>query len=65
LTATVLPRELEGALALLVVVSTQMLADPAGSIAPWLPFWSTRDQPAWSMVGHRSACGHFMRYLRR
>jgi len=45
LIAAVLSRELEGALALLVVVSMQMLADPAGSIAPWLPFWSTRERP--------------------
>jgi hypothetical protein len=42
LLAALVPRELEGALALLVVVSTQMLADPEGAIAPLLPFWSTR-----------------------
>jgi uncharacterized membrane protein YfcA len=42
LLAALVPRELEGALALLVVVSTQMLADPEGVIAPLLPFWSTR-----------------------
>lgn len=41
--ATVLPRELEGALALLVVLATQMIADPAGSLAKVLPLWSTRE----------------------
>jgi hypothetical protein len=51
LIAAVLSRELEGALALLVVVSTQMLADPAGSIAPWLPFWSTRELATYAIDG--------------
>jgi hypothetical protein len=37
------PGELEGAMALLTVLSTQMLADPAGAIAKVLPFWSTRE----------------------
>lgn len=41
--AAVLPRELEGALALLVVLAVQMLADPAGRLAKVLPFWSTRE----------------------
>jgi hypothetical protein len=37
------PGELEGALALLTVLATQMLADPAGFIPKMLPFWSTRE----------------------
>jgi hypothetical protein len=51
LIAAVLSRELEGALALLVVVSTQMLADPAGAIAPWLPSWSTREMATYAIDG--------------
>jgi hypothetical protein len=43
LLAVLLPRELEGALALLTVVAVQMLADPEGLIATFLPFWSTRE----------------------
>lgn len=38
-----LPRELEGALALLAVMATQMLADPEGTLAKALPLWSTRE----------------------
>lgn len=38
-----LPRELEGALALLAVMATQMLADPEGTLAKVLPLWSTRE----------------------
>jgi hypothetical protein len=41
--AAFVPGELEGALALLTVLATQMLADPAGAIAKVLPFWSTRE----------------------
>jgi hypothetical protein len=41
--ASFVPGELEGALALLTVLATQMLADPAGAIAKALPFWSTRE----------------------
>ena len=41
--AAFVPGELEGALALLTVLATQMLADPAGAIAKSLPFWSTRE----------------------
>lgn len=51
LIAGVVARELEGALALLIVVATQMLADPAGSIAPWLPFWSTRELATYAIDG--------------
>jgi hypothetical protein len=43
LLAAFVPGELEGALALLTVLATQMLADPAGAIAKALPFWSTRE----------------------
>jgi hypothetical protein len=49
--AALVPRELEGALALLTVVSTQMLADPEGPIAPWLPFWSTRQLGTYAIDG--------------
>lgn len=37
------PRELEGALALLSVMALQMLADPEGTAAKFLPLWSTRE----------------------
>lgn len=43
LLAVLLPRELEGALALLTVVAVQMLADPEGLVARFMPFWSTRE----------------------
>ena len=43
LVSAFVPGELEGALALLTVLAVQMLADPAGSIAKALPFWSTRE----------------------
>jgi hypothetical protein len=43
LIAAVLPRELEGALALLTVVAVQMLANPDGTVAKLLPFWSARE----------------------
>lgn len=49
--ATVLPRELEGALALLIVLATQMLADPAGNLAKVLPFWSTREIGTYAIDG--------------
>jgi hypothetical protein len=39
----ILPRELEGALALLSIMAMQLLADPEGPIAPLLPLWSTRE----------------------
>lgn len=51
LVATVLPRELEGALALLIVLATQMLADPAGGLAKVLPFWSTREIGTYAIDG--------------
>jgi hypothetical protein len=49
--AAVVPRELEGAMALLTVVATQMLADPAGAVAPLLPFWSTRELGTYAIDG--------------
>ncbi|KZB87386.1 hypothetical protein [Amycolatopsis regifaucium] len=41
--SSVLPRELEGTLVLLVVVGLQMMADPSSLIARLLPFWSSRE----------------------
>ena len=38
-----LPRELEGALALFSVAAVQMLANPEGFVAKLLPFWSSRE----------------------
>jgi hypothetical protein len=38
-----LPRELEGTLVLLTVVSTQMLLDPADAVSKLTPFWSSRE----------------------
>jgi hypothetical protein len=43
LIGALLPRELEGALALLSVCAVQMLADPAGTTAKLMPFWSARE----------------------
>jgi hypothetical protein len=43
LIGALLPRELEGALALLSVCAVQMLADPAGTVAELMPFWSARE----------------------
>jgi hypothetical protein len=47
--AAVMPRELEGALALVVVLATQMIADPAGTLAKCLPFWSTREVASYAI----------------
>lgn len=46
-----LPRDLEGALALLVVLATQMLADPSERLAKILPFWSTREIGTYAIDG--------------
>jgi hypothetical protein len=48
------PRELEGALALLSIMALQMLADPDGAAAKLLPLWSTREFTTYSVdpVGH-------------
>ncbi|MFV0532077.1 MAG: hypothetical protein ACK5MR_00300 [Cumulibacter sp.] len=37
-----LRRELEGALILLTILATQMIADPDGAVAKVMPFWSVR-----------------------
>lgn len=60
----VLPRELEGALALLAVMATQMIADPAGTLAKALPLWSTRELTGYAVdpVGSdylRDGLAHF------
>ncbi|SDU56596.1 hypothetical protein [Jiangella alkaliphila] len=49
--AAVLPRDLEGALALLAILSTQLLADPGDRIAVMLPFWSTREIGTYAIDG--------------
>lgn len=41
--AAVLPRELEGTLALLIVVGLQMVVDPANDSSRALPFWFVRE----------------------
>lgn len=41
--STVLPRELEGTLVLLIIVGLQMMTDPASLAARLLPFWSSRE----------------------
>jgi hypothetical protein len=51
LLGVLVPRELEGALALLLVASTQMLANPDGAVAPWLPFWSSRQLATYAIDG--------------
>ncbi|MFF5293211.1 hypothetical protein [Paractinoplanes globisporus] len=43
LIAALLPRELEGALALLSICAVQMLADPPTLVAHLMPFWSLRE----------------------
>jgi len=49
--AALLPRELEGALALFSVVAVQMLADPDGTVARLMPFWSARELAAYVVDG--------------
>ncbi|MEO3775039.1 hypothetical protein [Micromonospora sp. B9E7] len=49
LIGALLPRELEGTLLLLTVVTVQMLIDPAGSGARLTPFWSTREIATWAV----------------
>ncbi|MBG0562690.1 ABC transporter permease [Actinoplanes aureus] len=51
LVGALLPRELEGALALLSVCAVQMLADPAGLVAKFMPFWSTREIGTYAVDG--------------
>ncbi|PWR05055.1 hypothetical protein DKT68_28930 [Micromonospora acroterricola] len=49
LIGALLPRELEGTLLLLTVVTVQMLIDPAGSGAKLTPFWSSREIATWAV----------------
>ncbi|RKN40374.1 ABC transporter permease [Streptomyces hoynatensis] len=49
LVSLVLPRELEGALALLSLMALQLLADPADAFAKALPMWSTRELAAYAI----------------
>jgi hypothetical protein len=51
LIGALLPRELEGALALLTVVAVQMLANPDGLIAKLMPFWSAREIATYAVDG--------------
>lgn len=51
LVGALLPRELEGALALLSVCAVSMLADPAGTVAKFLPFWSGREIGTFAVDG--------------
>jgi hypothetical protein len=51
LMGALLPRELEGALALLTVVCVQMLAHPEGLVAKLMPFWSAREIAAYAVDG--------------
>jgi hypothetical protein len=51
LIGAVLPRELEGALALLSICAVQMLADPAGMAAKVMPFWSAREVGTYAIDG--------------
>lgn len=45
----VVPRELEGALALLSIMALQLLVDPDGTAAKLLPLWSTRELSAYAI----------------
>lgn len=45
----VLPRELEGALALLSIMAIQLLVDPNGTVAKLMPLWSTRELSAYAI----------------
>ncbi|NBE82607.1 hypothetical protein GVV04_16815 [Micromonospora sp. NEAU-HG-1] len=49
LIGALLPRELEGTLLLLVIVTVQMLIDPAGTGAKLTPFWSSREITTWAV----------------
>jgi hypothetical protein len=51
LVGAVLPRELEGALALLSICAVQMLADPSGLTAKLMPFWSAREVGTYAVDG--------------
>jgi hypothetical protein len=51
LVAALLPRELEGALALLTICAVQMLADPPTLTAHLMPFWSFREMGTYVVDG--------------
>jgi hypothetical protein len=51
LLAALLPRELEGALALFSMVAVQMLAHPDGTVARLMPFWSARELGTYAVDG--------------
>lgn len=55
LLAALLPRELEGALALLIVLSVQLLADPDQALAKAMPFWSLRQLGTYAVDGAPSS----------
>lgn len=55
LIAALLPRELEGALALLMVCATQLLADPSGLAAKLMPYWSARSTGNYAVDGAGTA----------
>ncbi|VXB08730.1 hypothetical protein [Aeromicrobium sp. 9AM] len=55
LLGALLRRELEGALALLTILSVQMLANPDGTFAHIMPFWSLRQLAAYVVDDESSA----------
>jgi len=61
LVAALLPRELEGALALLTICAVQMLADPTTLAAHLMPFWSSRELGTYVVDG--ADAGYFWRAL--
>ena len=61
LVAALLPRELEGALALLSISAVQMLADPSTLAAHLMPFWSFRELGTYVVDGADS--GYLWRAL--
>jgi len=46
-----LPRELEGALTLLTISAVQMIANPEGTLARFMPFWSSREIASYAIDG--------------
>ncbi len=45
----ILKRELEGALALLILLATQFMTNPERFLAHWLPLWSVRGVADWAI----------------
>ncbi len=43
LLGSLLPRDMEGVLLLLTVISAQFLIDPAKTVGRFMPFWSSRE----------------------